>query len=245
MERVVGNAIEHGHVDLENPQVIVNVEILFNRAYVSILKAGEIISKRIGVERKWEKGKRPINRSELKMIEILQLRPEIASCKIALDLGAALGGWTKVLSRQVEKVYSVDPAKLNEDVLDNVIHLKKKLEELTVEDIPERVDLITCDANISAQELSPLIGGVVEHFLSENGLLVLTLKAVTRNGQRRTNRVCQSSGQKAPNHTCCHSRYSQSATQYQKRVNMHLQEAVIYSKLIGYQLFDSTFHLVL
>ncbi len=181
VERAVGNAIRGGHVDLENPNVTINVEILFNKAYVSVLKAGEMVSKRVGVERKWEKGKRPINRSELKMVEILELLPEIASCNVALDLGAAPGGWTKILSKYVRKVYSVDPAQLDEDILKlgNVAHLPKKLEELTIEDVPQRADIITCDANISAQELVSVIGKVVADFLSEKGLLVLTLKAVT------------------------------------------------------------------
>jgi len=180
VENAVGSAIELGHVDLENPDKIVNVEILFNRAYVSVVRMGEIVEKKIRVERKWEKGKRPINRSELKILEILESFPEMASCKCAMDLGAAPGGWTKVLSRHAERVYSVDPASLDEKVLrlDNVIHIPKKLEELDNDDVPERVDLIACDANVSARELIPLMGPVVTRFMAEGGFLVLTLKAV-------------------------------------------------------------------
>lgn len=181
VERSVGSAIDHGHVDLEDPEKVVNVEILFNRAYVSVLRRDEIVEKKILVERKWERGKRPLNRSELKILEILQCFPDMASCRIALDLGAAPGGWSKVLSRHVERVYAVDPASLDEKVLalGNVTHIPKKLEELNEEDIPQRVGLITCDANISAQELVPLMGPVVRRFLTDDGFLALTLKAVT------------------------------------------------------------------
>jgi len=181
VEDAVGRAIERGHVDLENPDKIVNVEILFNRAYVSVNRIGEMVEKKIRVERKWEKGKRPINRSELKILEILERYPEMASCRSALDLGAAPGGWSKVLSRHAERVYSVDPASLDDKVLrlGNIVHIPKKLEELDDEDVPERVDLIACDANVSARELIPLMGPVVTRFLAEGGFLALTLKAVT------------------------------------------------------------------
>lgn len=181
VEYAVGSAIERGHVDLEKPDKIINVEILFNRAYVSVVRRGEIVEKKIRVDRKWEKGKRPMNRSELKILEILESFPEMASCKSALDLGAAPGGWSKVLSRHAERVYSVDPASLDEKVLrlGNVIHIPKKLEELDNGDVPERVDLIVCDANVSAHELIPSMGPVVMRFLAEGGFLALTLKAVT------------------------------------------------------------------
>ena len=155
VEYAVGSAINVGHVNLEDPEKIINVEVLFNRAYISVLRKGEIVEKKILVERKWERGKRPINRSELKILEILEIFPDMASCKIALDLGAAPGGWSKVLSRNANRVYAVDPASLDEKVLrlGNVIHIPKKLEELDGEDVPERVDLVTCDANISTHEL--------------------------------------------------------------------------------------------
>jgi tRNA(Ser,Leu) C12 N-acetylase TAN1 len=185
VERSVGSAIDQGHVDLECPEKVVSVEILFNRAYVSVLRADEIVEKKILVERKWERGKRPLNRSELKMLEILQRYPDMAPSGIALDLGAAPGGWSKVLSRYVELVYAVDPAPLDAEVaaLGNVTHLPKKLEELNEDDIPRRAGLIACDANISARELAPLMGPVVRRFLAADGFLALTLKAVT--GQPR------------------------------------------------------------
>lgn len=186
VERSVGSAIDRGHVDLEDPEKVINVEILFNRAYVSVLRRGESVEKKILVERKWERGKRPINRSELKMLEILESFPDMASCKIALDLGAAPGGWSKVLSRHAERVYAVDPASLDEKVLGlgNVTHIPKKLEELNDEDIPQRVGLIACDANISAQELISSIVPVVTRYLAEDGFLALTLKAITSHSRR-------------------------------------------------------------
>jgi tRNA acetyltransferase TAN1 len=181
VEKVVGDAIDRGHVNLEAPGKVVNVEILFNEAYVSVLRAGEIIVKRIRVERKWEKGKRPINRSELKMAEILGGFPELTSCEVALDLGAAPGGWTKMLSRYMGRVYAVDPAALDDKVagLENVTYVPKKLEELDDRDVPQRVNLIVCDANVAARELIPRLGPLVGRFLSERGFVVITLKAVS------------------------------------------------------------------
>ncbi len=44
----------------------------------------------------------------------------------AVDVGAAPGGWTRLLARACAPVYAIDPANLDPDVvaLPNVVHIK-------------------------------------------------------------------------------------------------------------------------
>jgi 23S rRNA (cytidine1920-2'-O)/16S rRNA (cytidine1409-2'-O)-methyltransferase len=73
--------------------------------------------------------------------------------KIALDIGASTGGFTDVLlSRDVRRVYAVDVGhgqlawKLRQDSR-VVVRERLNARHLTRDDIPEPVDLITCDAS--------------------------------------------------------------------------------------------------
>ncbi len=45
---------------------------------------------------------------------------------VAVDVGAAPGGWTRLLARACAPVYAIDPANLDPDVvaLPNVVHIK-------------------------------------------------------------------------------------------------------------------------
>ncbi len=45
---------------------------------------------------------------------------------MAVDVGAAPGGWTRLLARACAPVYAIDPANLDPDVvaLPNVVHIK-------------------------------------------------------------------------------------------------------------------------
>ena len=143
VEIAVGNVItgEGSRVDLDNPETILWVDIIQEKAYLSVLSPDDIIKKTPIVERRWKKGERPVSRAELKMREIMAEFPEIfTSDKIALDIGAAPGGWTRAMAGKLEKVIAVDRAKLDPAVmaLQNVVHIKERAENL---DLDEHVDI--------------------------------------------------------------------------------------------------------
>jgi 23S rRNA (cytidine1920-2'-O)/16S rRNA (cytidine1409-2'-O)-methyltransferase len=73
--------------------------------------------------------------------------------RIALDIGASTGGFTDVLlSRGAKRVHAVDVGhgqlawKLRQDPR-VVVHERLNARRLTPEDIPEPVDIVTCDAS--------------------------------------------------------------------------------------------------
>jgi 23S rRNA U2552 (ribose-2'-O)-methylase RlmE/FtsJ len=102
---------------------------------------------------------------------------------VAIDLGAAPGGWTAVLAETMDTVVAVDPAELLPDVLalPNVVHIKKTSQEAT-EDIlamlgkqETSIDLLVSDMNRHPEQmhqiLKPLLG-----VLCSGGMIILTMK---------------------------------------------------------------------
>ncbi len=168
-------------VDLEGPQQIFAVQIFQDLAFMGLVRAEQMLSKPLKKMRKYAPGKRPISRAEHKLREIidkhgLELPPEGR----ALDLGAAPGGWTRVLAEAMAEVVAVDPAELDERVseLPNVRHLRLRAEELAPEEVG-RFDVVCNDMNRDPDESAELMCALAS-LLKPGGLAVMTIKFVTR-----------------------------------------------------------------
>lgn len=101
---------------------------------------------------------------------------------VAIDVGAAPGGWTQVLAETMDTVVAIDPAVLHADVLalTNVVHIRQQSQAATEEIIAavgqdKTIDLLVCDINRHPEEmisiLKPLLG-----MLRSGGMIILTLK---------------------------------------------------------------------
>lgn len=171
-------------VDLRNPKKIVIVQIFQNLAFVGVTDAENVLVKPIRVFRKYEKGERPFTRAEHKIKEAIDaFNIKIQEDFEVLDLGAAPGGWTKVLSSLAKRVVAVDPADLDPEVASfpNVVHLKCRAEQ-----IPENVGrfhLITNDMNLDPSESARIVVGLADH-LRGDGIGIMTVKFVTRNRKK-------------------------------------------------------------
>lgn len=165
-----------GTVDLEDPELVAIVEILQDRFFVGSAKPSEILVKRPAVGRKWAKGERPVSRAELKMREVIKRYPWIfqKNC-VALDIGAAPGGWTRAMAQKVKKVIAVDPGELDEGVaaLGNVVHIKKRAEDIG---LAEALEIIANDMNITPQESAKISILMARKYLRKGGHLVHTVK---------------------------------------------------------------------
>jgi len=188
LKKELGSSLESivgAIVDFANPSKIVIVEIFQNKAFINICQAENIKRKEIKKSRIYPKGQRPLNRAELKIKEALRyfdiiIKPEYR----VLDLGAAPGGWTKVLSSLAKEIVSVDPAGLDPSVasIGNVMYLKCKAEELTNKKLG-KFNVVTNDMNLSPSESAGIMCRLND-LLVENGIAIMTVKFVTRN--RRT-----------------------------------------------------------
>ena len=173
-------------VDLKSPSKTVVAQIFQDFAYVGVTPSVNLLVKEIKRFRKYAQGKRPFTRAELKMREAIKaFDVEVTSDFGVLDVGAAPGGWTKVLAGIARRVVAVDPADLHPSVeeMSNVTHLRCRAEDLP-EDIGE-FDLITNDMNISPMESAEIMNALAE-LLREGGAAIMTVKFVTRERRRHT-----------------------------------------------------------
>jgi 23S rRNA (cytidine2498-2'-O)-methyltransferase len=163
------------------PGYLVAVEIFQDAAWIGRVRPDEIVHKTITKMRIYAPGERPLNRAEKKLREALKaFDVSIGPGTRALDLGAAPGGWTKVMAEEGCDVLAVDPADLDPEVaaLPNVTHFRGHSQE--VPSLPDlgRLHLITNDMNLdpgeSAQLLVPLIP-----LLKPTGAVIMTVKFMT------------------------------------------------------------------
>ena len=124
-------------------------------------------------------GGREISRAENKLKEALaKYNINLGSQGgVALDIGAAPGGWTKVLVDHGYKVVAVDPGDLHPDLQNhpNVKHFKCRIEDLHFENY---FDIIVNDMNVDPQVTAEIMNSLVP-CLKENGVAVVTLKLPT------------------------------------------------------------------
>ena len=120
-------------------------------------------------------GGKIISRAEYKLIEALyKFNVAIKSGGTALDLGAAPGGWTRVLLEHGLTVHAVDPGELHESLAfdGRVHHHKYRIENLQPDD---KFDMIVNDMNIDPQTTAKIMVSLAGS-LACGGVCVVTLK---------------------------------------------------------------------
>jgi len=151
----------------------------------------EIITKEIKVFKKYKSGERPLTRAEHKIREAIRtFNLEVKRDFRVLDLGAAPGGWTKVLAGLANTVVAVDPAELDPSVetLPNVVHLKCKAEEIP-SDI-EVFDLIVNDMNLDSARSAKIMVNLAR-LLKKDSAALMTIKFVTRNRKKHLSQALE------------------------------------------------------
>jgi 23S rRNA (cytidine2498-2'-O)-methyltransferase len=102
---------------------------------------------------------------------------------VALDLGAAPGGWTRILRQHEQYVTAVDPARLHPSLQTdpNVRHLPLTAETYLEAD-PDRFDLIVNDMRLDARDSARLMVAYAR-CLYRHGTALITLKLPQENRQ--------------------------------------------------------------
>jgi 23S rRNA (cytidine2498-2'-O)-methyltransferase len=184
VQRQVGLHLEghsRGAFRFEAPDYIVAIEIFQDRAWIGCCAPEDVVHKTITRMRIYAPGERPLNRAERKLREALQVFGlTVAPGMRALDLGAAPGGWTKVLAEEGAEVLAVDPAELDPEVaaLPNVTHFRGHSEDLL--GLPDlgRFALLTNDMNLDPAESAGIVLPLVP-LLEPRGAVIMTVKFMT------------------------------------------------------------------
>lgn len=168
--------------DIKKPQIIVSLLCTQDRAYMGISLTRDNLSAWPGGMRHFAQTPELISRAEFKLLEALEVfgvtLPERGR---ALDLGAAPGGWTRLLLDAGLKVVAVDPAKLDPRLFrrPGLIHFRGYAEHyLEIEEPgnqPQLFDVIMNDMRMDARDAARLLIEM-RGKLRPDGFILSTLK---------------------------------------------------------------------
>ncbi|MDR1689846.1 MAG: hypothetical protein LBS21_14760 [Clostridiales bacterium] len=173
-------------LDVKNPQQIISVIITDTDIYAGLSSPEFNMSKWSGGAPMYSKTEPFISRAEFKLTEAMEVfGVSFKKESSALDLGAAPGGWSKILINAGLKVTSVDPAILSEALAGKVTHVKATAQQF-FRNISEReckFDVITNDMKIDYNEAIDILFEA-EKFLSGKGIIITTFKLPEKNQQK-------------------------------------------------------------
>jgi 23S rRNA (cytidine2498-2'-O)-methyltransferase len=164
-------------LNVRSPVQIVSLVIGPGQAYLGLSPATYNLSNWAGGMHRFARGKGQISRAEFKLLEALAVfQISLPPRGIALDLGAAPGGWTRVLLQHEQYVTAVDPARLHATLISeaNVRH-KWMTAEAYLADDPDHFDIIVNDMRQDARDSARLMVGY-RAYLYPQGIAIMTLK---------------------------------------------------------------------
>ena len=166
-------------LDIKNPEQVISIIIQDKLCYVGISESRYNLSNWAGGEHRFKYFDDQISRSEFKLMEAIDtFKIDLSNYKNALDLGAAPGGWTKILLSYKLKVTAIDPANLNDSIKKNVnvVHYKE-LAQNYINKIKntEIFDMILNDMRMDSIDSCNLTGLFCK-YLNKNGIAIITIK---------------------------------------------------------------------
>lgn len=175
-----------GDVNVKTPEKIYSVLVTPDSAYIGLSDAKKNLSPWTGGQHRFAREEGQLSRAEFKLLEALDVFDLELSGGHALDLGAAPGGWTRVLRRKGFEVVAVDPALLHEDLMQDagVEHVQKLAHEY-FPDAP-LFDLIVNDMRMDAPLTARMMLEAL-HCLPAGGRAIVTLKLPENAMQKTTN----------------------------------------------------------
>lgn len=154
---------------------IISVLITDEAYYLGYSKASENLNSHSDEHRVLSRNSVEICRAENKLKEaICKFGLSLRGSGCALDVGAAPGGWTKVLADYGFQVVAVDPGELHESLRGHkhIVHYRDRVENLAFDN---QFDVIVNDMNVDPQITSQIMCDLSVN-LVENGMAVITLK---------------------------------------------------------------------
>lgn len=163
-------------LNVKRPARVLSVTLTQGVGWLGLSTAAENLSDWAGGARRFKREPEQVSRAEFKLLEALEaFAVETADGGRALDLGAAPGGWTRVLRRRGLYVTAVDPAALDPRIAKDrrVTHFHGTAQAYFKS--PSPCDLIVNDMKMdSAESAALMVEGA--HCLKPGGTALLTLK---------------------------------------------------------------------
>lgn len=146
-------------------------------ALAGLSPAVQNLSNWAGGMRRFAREEAQVSRAEFKLLEAFEVFGiELPAHGVALDLGAAPGGWTRVLRQRGQYVTAIDPGELDARLADDrgIRHLRTTAERY-LQDGPDRFDVIVDDMRMDARDSARLMVAFAPA-LYAHGWALMTLK---------------------------------------------------------------------
>ena len=160
-----------------HPEQIITIFISNSLAYIGLSQAEENLSIWSGGMRHYAMSEDTVSRAGFKLMEAFEAYPiTFEKNSIALDLGAAPGGWTKVLVENGLKVVAVDPVQLAPTLQtnENVEYHSERAHEY-IKKSNKTFDLIVNDMSMNIMTSINFILSL-KNRLRDNGHIIITFK---------------------------------------------------------------------
>lgn len=164
--------------EIKRPQIVVSLLCAREQAYMGISLARDNLSAWPGGMRHFAQTPEQISRAEFKLLEALEIfGVTLPTRGRALDLGAAPGGWTRLLLESGLQVVAVDPAKLDPRLTlrPGLTHYRGYAETYLEERSRQQFDVITNDMRMDARDAARLLIQT-RGILRRDGFILSTLK---------------------------------------------------------------------
>ena len=160
----------------DHSRTIISVFLFLNKGYIGCSIAKDNLCGYCDINRLFYGQEPEVSRAEFKLREAIHKFDIPIGQHEVLDLGAAPGGWTKVLADAGAQVTAVDPADLDPVVRDlpNVRHIKSRVDEWCGD---QQFDLIVNDMNIVPKETVATMNRL-KPFLKPDAYAIATVKLI-------------------------------------------------------------------
>lgn len=183
LNKILAEALteETGAVEsIKKPQVVISLLCTGDMAYVGISNVEENLSSWPGGARHFAQTAEQISRAEFKLLEALEtFGVDLPTGGRGLDLGAAPGGWTRLLLDADIRVVAVDPANLDPRITKrkNLDHFRGYAERYLelARNKHYKFDVIVNDMRMDAREAARLLVKAAP-CLKTDGFIISTLK---------------------------------------------------------------------
>ncbi|MCS6872521.1 MAG: SAM-dependent methyltransferase [Anaerolineae bacterium] len=168
-------------LDIRQPQQVISAAIgqvgEAATAWLGLSSVTDNLSDWAGGARRFAHEQGQISRSEFKLLEAIEVfRVQVPARGYALDLGAAPGGWTRVLREHGMYVTAVDPAALHARLLrDSGVRYRRTTAQAFLRTATDSYDLIVNDMRLDARDSARLMVAYAK-LLRADGTALMSLK---------------------------------------------------------------------
>ncbi len=169
-------------LDVRQPEQIISVQIVDTDAYIGVSRATDNLSDWAGGECRFRRDEGQISRAEFKLLEAIRcFGISLPRSGRAIDLGAAPGGWSRILLDHGLSVVAVDPAELDCRVrcLRGLEHLPVRAQD-SLQLINGLFEVLVSDMRMDAVQAARVISRISCR-LKRRGHLLATMKLPRRN----------------------------------------------------------------